>query len=167
MQSMETVYIYDIKSKKWLKQETTAGGRGPEPRVHFCAVVASSQDKSSHNIYVTHEVGIDATTAETIHVLSIPSFQWVTVPNPLVTFGTNCHRLGERYMVAFGRIMTFDLDAEPRCMQATDKGQVNIFDLSELVWTRKLDNHPDELPYEVPEQVFKVIGGGYLSRNFA
>ena len=46
---MSTISFYDIADKVWYEQPTN--GVGPGQLTQGCAVLASAQDMSSHNIY--------------------------------------------------------------------------------------------------------------------
>ena len=87
---LDSVFIFDIESRTWMKQavsglggnmdqddtlpaETPSGGI-PRTRVSCCAVVGSAQDKTSHNI--VYMGGTNETTSlPDIWVLSLPA--WV------------------------------------------------------------------------------------------
>ncbi|KAI9840369.1 MAG: hypothetical protein M1837_001670 [Sclerophora amabilis] len=154
---METVSIYDITSKEWYTQETS--GDTPPQLARFCSVVASAEDKSSHNIYIYggHD-GYDefAPPSDDVYILSIPSFIWIKAVNGTSAHGRRSHKCAKVYpdqmLVVGGAPQTVD---EFICL---DGGMVQIFNLNTLQWQDKYD--PEEWSeYKVPKIVTDKIGG--------
>lgn len=76
-QSMEEVFLYDVLSSKWHKQNAT--GQIPQMRRRFCAGATWALDQSSYNIYIYGGAGMEPDTSgfDDVYILTIPSFQWI------------------------------------------------------------------------------------------
>ncbi|RPA86379.1 hypothetical protein BJ508DRAFT_411527 [Ascobolus immersus RN42] len=150
----KTVQVYDVASKTWYNQETSAeGGFFPPTRMFHCAVGVSSEDKSVHNIYIYGGYNAELGQLDDVWVLSLPAFHWVKVgtsPDPRERM--TCQLAGNgKYLVRFGGTSKDDNMAE--C--DNDKG-AQLLDLSTLKWGY---DFKEEGGYEVPEKVYSIIGG--------
>ncbi|KAF8456848.1 hypothetical protein BDZ91DRAFT_744880 [Kalaharituber pfeilii] len=158
LRSLESVFVYDIGTHTWFTQPTTAEGNSfPVPRAEACAVVASASDGSSHNLYLYGGYDGDKRIVGDIYILSLPSFHWVKgdkgVENPKV--GHACAKVHDKYMVVHRGINHSPTSFCDRY------GGIELFDLSTLEWTTKLNvqSESEKGRYEVPEGLYKVIGG--------
>ena len=155
---MERVHVFDIASSRWYEQETTAEEDiFPRKREEFCAVVASAEDGSSHNIYIyagwDFSVNSDWDTLTTdVYVLSLPSFHWIPVSRGLQPRTKNkCAKVQQHYLISYRG----ELQPDAPC----DKNQgLQIFDISTLDWTESF-TVSGESKYTVPEKVYSIIGG--------
>lgn len=68
---MNEIWVYDIESSTWMKQETT--GALPGPGGNSCTVLVPAPDLSSYQIYVFSGSFLD------MYVLSIPLFSWTKI----------------------------------------------------------------------------------------
>ena len=164
---MEKVHVFDIATKTWFVQSTTAQlGFYPAGRVTFCSVVASAEDNSSHNIYIYGGYAPlgDGSGKEEVFILTLPAFHWVSVYPSLKeksnggirkNFSHQCQKVHEKYMVAYR-----GYNIHGRC--DTDKGLkkfqgMAIYDMSSLTWTTKVELENQK--YMVPQVLFDIIGG--------
>lgn len=153
---MQTVHVFDIATKTWFAQSTTARqGFYPSGRFRFCSVVASAVDNSSHNIYIFG--GWDQADAllSGVFILTLPAFQWVQVysesPDDLQrTTSHKCVKIYEKHMVSYrGYSGTCDGKIKSQGMM--------IFDMSSLTWTTKVELENQK--YLVPKVLYDIIGG--------
>lgn len=155
---MTTVSVYDIANQTWYEQPTS--GDAPPQLTQGCAVVASAQDGSSHNIYRYGGFdGLDATEAfnDDVYVLSVPSFIWTKVHSGNTTHGRAGHVCAKPYpdqMFVVGGYTSLT-SITPSCLE---DGIVQIFNLSSATWIN--DYNPKTWSnYTVPDAVLKAIGG--------
>ncbi|KAF3937968.1 hypothetical protein ABW19_dt0204040 [Dactylella cylindrospora] len=153
---LRTVEVYDINAKEWYLQNTT-GQIPPTGIAQHCAVVASAKDGSSHQIYVYGGYQGQAPVSpipyyDDVYVLSIPAFEWIKVyngTNSLARKGHKCVKpLPDQMFIIGGRPIN-----ENNCID-----MVRVFNLNKLEFEDKYDPASYE-EYEVPEQIFNVIGG--------
>lgn len=176
---MDTVYVYDIATDKGFLQPTT--GVSPSSRLWTCAVVASADDKSSHqvhvhtHIYITSAGDIKLTKLPQIHlygghrpedsdfepiidnyyILSIPQFVWTRAPSiPKPRTLARCGLLGTHRMVITGGARQPGVDCSTL---------IKILDLST---GQVINTFGDNANYTVPNYVVSDIGGGYVSHPF-
>ncbi len=96
---MSTVSVYDSANKLWYEQPTS-GSPSPPQLAQGCAVVASAQDGSSHNIYWYGGFdGLHLTEpfSDDVWILSIPSFMWMKVYSGNSTHARAGHRCFKPY----------------------------------------------------------------------
>ena len=166
---MTLIEVYDLQLDDWLRpQPATAADEPkgiPEPRVKPCSVIARAKDGSSYNIYMfggwTPKVdGNDTRGYNDIWVLSIPSFKWFLVNTgspasfvPPKYEGMTCYIVGggSKMLVYGGR-------TRPNFEGACDKIAIHVFDMTTLMWEEAYDPIGGE--YQVPKQIYDVIGGG-------
>ncbi|KAI9799472.1 MAG: hypothetical protein M1833_003994 [Piccolia ochrophora] len=154
---MKTVSVYDIRSKKWYKQETS--GDTPPQLTRFCSVVATAEDSSSHNIYIYGGYdGLDELNppSDDVYILSLPSFTWVKAKEGTKEHGRREHRCTRVYpdqmLVVGGQALQLD---DFTCL---DGGLIQIFNLNTLEWQEEYDPSVWE-EYKVPDVVTAKIGG--------
>ena len=159
------VHVFDIAAKVWFAQSTTTQWVGgyPTGRTVFCSVVASAEDNSSHNIYIYG--GWDGSSSfyqeNDVWILTLPAFEWVLAYNKALsdfrrTAGHRCHKVHGKHMVAYrgnNYNNTCDSDKEVGKYQG-----MAIYDMSSLEWTTKVELENPR--YLVPENLYKIIGGG-------
>ena len=120
--------------------------------MQFCAVVASAEDGSSHNIYIYAGLDHD-NNAKNVYVLSLPSFHWIPVIGVLQRrVGHKCARVQERYLVSYRGEET------PPDLQWDRNQGLEIFDISTSQWMESF-TVSGESKYTVPEKVYRIIGG--------
>ena len=165
---MKNVLVFDIATETWFSQSTTTtttDNSYPGGRVRFCAVVASAEDNSSHNIYIYGGMDGSSKNMADIWVLTLPEFRWIPVyPSTDEeyyssfgwTSGHRCHKVHEKHMVAYrGQNQNFTCDNDKR----VEKFQgMTIYDMSALKWTTKVEVGNQR--YLVPEELYNIIGGG-------
>ena len=142
----------------------------PDPRFAFCTALKSASDGSSHQIYVMggleagplgHATG--GSTVGSIWVLSIPSFEWVRLPDTSKTPGMDpkarvspkCQAIGEHYIFYYGGQSTRSYSSTITCDKKANAAF--LFDVNILTWTNEFT--PNEGTYEIPSQVVDLIGG--------
>jgi hypothetical protein len=151
---MSNVWIYDIASKIWYEQPTSGA---PGALTQGCAVVASAQDMSSHNIYwYGGYSGIDSASGfnDDVWVLSVPSFMWMKVNS-----GTGSGRAGHKcvkpypdQMLVIGGYAPL-IGSTPSCLDI-----ITVFNLSSAEWIDSYD--PSKWSnYTVPTMIYQMIGG--------
>jgi len=151
--SMKQVNVYDISTKIWFTQPTTAvNGTFPEDRTEGCIVAGAARDGSSMNIYLYG--GKNATSDPFISlgevwVLSMPTFQWIRSgkEEAVTRVGHTCHVVNERYLVSYRGNGPTPCDKN---------GGLQAYDMNNMQWTTKMVSGTG---YEVPETVYQVIGG--------
>ncbi|CAG8982192.1 hypothetical protein HYALB_00003628 [Hymenoscyphus albidus] len=83
LQSLDTILIYDIQSKKFYEQEAS---NPPATRAQFCSVGAGTADNSSYEIFIYGgQFGgggdipqfNDKEDLKSVHILTIPAFTWI------------------------------------------------------------------------------------------
>lgn len=152
---METVSVYDVKSKSWYLQNTT--GEIPPQLTQFCSVLASSSDGSSHNIYIYggyDGLEINSNPSDDVYILSVPSFKWIKAYNGSSTHSRSGHRCVKVYpdqMLALGGQHV----AGSNCLE---DGVVVNFNLNKLEFQDSYDPTKWE-DYKVPQLVIFQIGG--------
>lgn len=151
---MSQVSVYDVATGAWYVQPTS--GEQPPQTAQACAVVASSQDNSVHNIYlyggydgVGQGVGYDD-----VWILSVPSFTWIKGydgKSTRATHGRFAHLCAKPYpdqMIVVGG--TTD------CNAAISGAFADVFNLTTLSWTGAYDPATWS-NYTVPTQVSNAI----------
>jgi hypothetical protein len=154
---MSTVAVYDVANQVWYEQETSGP---PGQLTQGCAVVASAQDGSSHNIYWYG--GFDglhpaATFSDDVWVLSVPSFMWMKVKSGTPSHGRAGHKCVKPYpdqMFVIGGYPSLG-GADFSCLEGNI---IQVFNLSSLDW---LDNYDPSVwsNYSVPSMIYDMIGG--------
>ena len=161
---MHIVHVFDIATKAWFAQPTTAqDGFYPSTRNSFCSVVGSAEDNSSHNIYIYAGWGFDDVEGviNDIYILTLPAFHWVKVypidksdTNSRYTSDHECQKLYEKHMVVYGGITDKTCDNA----EGSKKFQrMMIYDMSSLKWTTTVELENQK--YLVPEVLYKILGG--------
>ncbi|KAM0328248.1 hypothetical protein ACHAQA_005657 [Verticillium albo-atrum] len=162
---MRVIDVYDIANATWYRQPSegapTASARG-------CAVLASAQDYSSHNIYYYGGYpGVDPTKdfSDEVWVLSLPSFTWTRVTetrpdsaqtgNSFARAGHKCFKPYSDQMMTFGGITPLT-GQSLACLRGDSI--IQVYNLSSAEWMDAYD--PQEYSdYIVPSAVLSVIGG--------
>ena len=149
---MERVHVFDIASSRWYEQETTAEKDiFPSKRQEFCAVVASAEDGSSHNIYI-YAGWNEQVLAQDVYVLSLPSFHWIRVSGGLQPrIDHKCAKVQEHYLISYR-------GGVPEGTPCDTNQGLQIFDISTLEWTESF-TVSGESKYTVPKKVYSIIGG--------
>ena len=165
---MSLIQVYDIDSQQWF--EVTATGDIPRTRSSFCSGLSSALDDSSFQMTVYGGYNGDFGGAQgdgvidDVYVLTMPAFQWIQVSNgtssPVNAINSRrhlCHAYQDRQMIVLGGDFT---DASENVVAGCnpDYPAIRLLDLSTYDWQTQypLSNST----YEVPAQVYKVIGGG-------
>ena len=155
-----TVHVWDIATKTWFAQSTTIdrGLYPPNETISHCSIVASAEDNSSHNIYLsiveTGNLGRDFK----VYILTLPAFRWVLVyeslQNDWSIGGGGCLKVHEKHKVIYRGF------APDICDNDKDSGKFQgmwIYDMSSLTWTTKVELKNQK--YLVPEVLHTIIGG--------
>ena len=155
---MSTVAVYDIATGVWYEQDTWGGG--PGQTTLGCAVVASAEDGSSHNIYWyggfdgLHQAGA---YSDDVWVLSVPSFMWMKVKSGTPSHGRAGHKCVKPYpdqMFVIGGYPSLAGES----LSCLEGGVIQIFNLNTLEWVETYD--PSVWSnYSVPEMIYNMIGG--------
>lgn len=101
----DTIPVFDPSTKTWYNQTST--GNKPAGRVSACAAGIASTN-NTYEIFVYNgndgNLGTDAVPFDTISVLTLPAFQWLTVPyNPQKPrHGHTCHAVGGSQILVVG-----------------------------------------------------------------
>ncbi|KAJ5542070.1 hypothetical protein N7461_008073 [Penicillium sp. DV-2018c] len=153
---METVSVFDVKSKKWYLQKTT--GDIPPQLTEFCSVLASAEDGSSHNIYIYggyDGLKYNSNPSDDVYILSLPSFKWVRAYNGTNTHSRSGHRCIKVYPDQMLAVGGQHVDST-RCLEG---GIIVNFNLNTLEFEDEYDPKT-WAEYKVPEVVTAEIGGG-------
>lgn len=154
---MLTVSVYDVAGQVWYEQNTTGA---PGAFTQGCAVVASAQDESSHNIY--YYGGFDGLNPrgpfnDDVWVLSVPSFIWMKVKSGNSSHARAGHKCVKPYpdqMFVIGGYNAL-VGSDFQCVAG---GVVQIFNLSSNTWLTSYDPNIWS-DYEIPSMIYAVIGG--------
>jgi Kelch motif len=155
---MTTVAVYDIANQVWYEQATS--GTPPGQLTLGCAVVASAQDGSSHNIYWYG--GFDGLKpanpySDDVWVLSVPSFMWMKVKSGTPSHGRAGHKCVKPYpdqMFVIGGYPSLAGNSF-NCLEGNI---IQVFNLSSLQWIEKYDPNVWS-NYTVPAMIYDMIGG--------
>ena len=168
---MKIVHVWDITTKTWFAQSTTAeAGLYPYDDdetftydmidiagTGYCSVVASAEDNSSHNIYLyifSWDIG-----RSRLFILTLPAFHWVSVYEaPEYDYqspeGGQCRKVHEKHMVVYRGKSRNGCDYEKNSKRFQGMA---IYDMSSLTWTTKVELKNPK--YLVPEVLHAIIGG--------
>ncbi|TVY36673.1 Kelch repeat-containing protein, partial [Lachnellula subtilissima] len=155
---MSTVSVYDIAKQSWYEQATTGS---PGQLTQGCAVLASAQDGTSHNIYWYggfDGININGNFSDDVWILSIPSFMWMKVNSGVSTHARAGHRCIKPYpdqMFVIGGYASLPDDSPPTCV---DGNLIQIFNLSSIEWITSY-NPKIWSNYTVPSMISAMIGG--------
>ena len=161
------MHVWDIATKTWFAQSTTVetGLYPSSDTAAYCSVVASAEDKSSHNIYLY--IGGPDTTVLGVFILTLPAFHWVPVyPSASINktdadyhyvVGHQCRKVHEKYMV----VVRGYYDKGDQCGGDNPESMrfqgMTIFDMSSLTWTTRVEL--EDPKYLVPQALYDIIGG--------
>lgn len=169
---LATIPVYDIASSTWYLQETY-GTPPPHPLSEFCSVVASTDDGSTHNIYIyggTSGYGLPDPTNfyDDVYVLSLPTFTWIPVaPQQFDSTSTvrkaraghKCVKPWPDTMLVIGGTGSQE-GFSTNCLPGEQgAGIFRGFNLNTLEWEEEysLEGHAEF--YQVPQKIFAEIGG--------
>lgn len=161
------IYVYDIASHTWFVQE--ASGTAPSYINTECDVVSASPDGDAFHVTMYGGWSLQyGRSTEDVYVLSIPSFTWIDVSaaaqssnNEALnsTIGRDsmtCQLYKDAQMIVLGgdiRSGAYSL-TKGACSQVFEP--IRVLDLSTYTWESSLNLNKT---YEVPEAIYKVIGG--------
>lgn len=162
-----TVHVYDPAKQQWFNQTTT--GDAPAARFRFCTAGVNSTN-GTYEIFVyagfAGQLGTDAIQYDTINILTLPAFHWISVPydpqNP--RHQVTCNAVGGSQIVTVGGIdsnpkittgtddkvseSTFDSTADPFAQGLA------IFDMTALAWA---DSYTANAPLYVQSDVIQAF----------
>ena len=105
---------------------------------------------------------------EQVYVLSIPSFQWISISDQgnqealshqedIGRMGHTCNLYGDRQMIVLGGNITSG--PNPINIQScnTSWPALRVLDTTTFVWQTQFNPTPSD--YAVPDQVYSIIGG--------
>lgn len=161
--------MYDIASHTWWMQE--ASGDSPSNTDMFCAAVAESPDGTAFHITTYGGWSLsEGRSYEDVHVLSIPSFQWIDATDLSnktnleqqvnSTIGRDsmsgaCQLYGSEMIVLGGQIRSDTSSLiDGACSDVFEP--VRVLDLSTYEWKTSLNTSST---YEVPAVIYNAIGG--------
>ncbi|KAJ6262368.1 hypothetical protein Dda_3176 [Drechslerella dactyloides] len=154
---LSRVEVYDMNANQWYIQNTT-GDAPTTGLAQFCAIVATSQDGNSHQIYIYGGYpgnGRDTPLPvyDSVYVLSIPAFHWIKITDGSKNLGRQGHRcvkpLPDKMFIVGGATGSVS-----RCVDI-----IKVFNLNTLQFSTEYDPAVYE-DYKVPSAVRDVIGGG-------
>ena len=104
---------------------------------------------------------------EQVYVLSIPSFQWISISDQgkqeallqedIGRFGHTCNLYGDRQMIVLGGNLTSGEKAINTESCNTSWPVLRVLDTTTFIWQTQLNPTPSN--YAVPDQVYSIIGG--------
>ena len=105
---------------------------------------------------------------EEVYVLSIPSFQWISIYDQgnqeallglkdVGRMGHTCHLYGDRQMIVLGGNITSGANPINIELCNTSWPALRVLDNTTFVWQTQFN--PTPVDYAVPEQVYSIIGG--------
>jgi Kelch motif len=155
---MMSVPVYDIASKTWYLQNTTAHEDYPSQLTAFCSVLAIANDSSSFQIYIYggyNGVNSDDPPNDDVWILTLPSFTWIRAFTGSPGHGRSWHFCALPYPNLMFVIGGINLDG---CVEG---GIIQVFNLN----TNEFQDYYDpvltesEYEYKVSSKVYNVIGG--------
>lgn len=157
---MDNITVFDVgaylrndSEQLWYSQNAT--GDIPEPRAHFCTVMASAADGSSHNIYLKSGQGSSNVIFDDLYILSIPSFTWTKVFNGTSPrFGHTCHKVGDQMLNVGGKEYVDPAQQMPCDWKMAGFG---ILNMSSLQWGIVFRSEEEFGTYVVPSKVQERI----------
>ena len=101
----DNIAVFDPVAQKWYNQSTT--GNRPDDRFQHCvAGIASTGQTYEIFVYAgwRGNLGSNAIPFDTIHILTLPAFHWISVPyNPAnPKYGHTCHAVGGSQILVVG-----------------------------------------------------------------
>ncbi|KAK6544630.1 hypothetical protein TWF694_001319 [Orbilia ellipsospora] len=176
--SMTEIFIFDIDSQTWYSIEAT-GATGeddiPTPRLSFCSTVSAAPDDSSFQITIYGGFWLSAAAATNkVHVLILPTFQWLDVTPKDQTlgdgnYGRQSHRCAlwnDAQMIVLGGIIQ---GINSRNNTPVNTGTCNsthppllVLDTTTFEW---VDTFNPNKSYSQPKQIYDVIGGDWRGLN--
>ena len=141
----------------------------PRPRSESCSTISAAPDDSSFQITIYGGWNINIPLSyEDVYVLSIPSFQWISMSDQgnreahlpqgdVGRRGHTCNLYGDRQMFVLGG----QIESAGNIINAASCNSslpaLRVLDTTAFVWQTQLNPVPSD--YAVPEQVYGVIGG--------
>lgn len=170
MLDMSMISVYDIDSKSWYTVKATGGT--PGNRGSFCSGVSASPDNSSYQVTIFG--GWDPSSQsdrEDVWILTVPSFRWINVGIAHDDFEViaasnigrahhRCATYNDAQVIVVGgsaRYGTALPQNETSCK--SEVSAIRVLDTTTYSWKQTFD--PD-VKYQVPDIVWKVIGGEYV-----
>ena len=159
---MSAIQIYDIDSQQWF--QVSATGDIPVQRSDFCSSLGSAADDSSFQMTIyggANDQGIGV--LDDVYVLTMPAFRWIQITSQRLP-GVNitrsrrhlCSTYHDRQMLALGGD-SVDAQQNPVGGCQSQYPPLKLLDTSTYTWqtTFPIANST----YEVPSQVYNIIGG--------
>ncbi|KAK0703926.1 hypothetical protein B0T26DRAFT_744582 [Lasiosphaeria miniovina] len=164
-QPLDEVFLYDIAGARWYAQATS--GHTPTARRRFCGGATWAQDQSSYNIYIYGGAGFPPNTTgyDDIHILTIPSFQWIrgadsaggNTSKPFPKSMMTCNVVNGGQMLVVGGAFADTNATAGMCDDAEDAGGQHNVALGESdVWAAY---QPALTTYAVPPDIRAAVGG--------
>ena len=105
---------------------------------------------------------------EEVYVLSIPSFQWISISDhgnqeafllqeDVGRMGHTCNLYGERQMVVLGGQLKSGSKVINDASCNTSWPALRVLDITTFTWQTQLNTTSSD--YAVPDQVYSIIGG--------
>ncbi|KAH8173161.1 kelch motif domain-containing protein [Sarocladium implicatum] len=145
----ETVHFMTAATKEWFSQKAT--GAIPEPRYDFCAVGVESYGSYPYEgpmldifIFGGYNAKLE-TDFSSVHVLSIPSFQWHTASQAV---GDNrqrsqhaCAVIGGNQMMTWGGRRMVEAESDADAWESKDPFPqgIGLYDLNSFSWDDEYD----------------------------
>lgn len=166
--SMETIWIYDIKTSKWHQQITT--GEIPVGRRQSCFFMVPAPDLSSFQIYTFSGTTFTQTQQEPVtildlYVLTVPGFIWTKIsltdagyPDtyPMNTHQCSPHRDGRQIFIVPGS-MNANRNTTNFAFLCNSGTGIKVFDT--LEWKFRSNFDPTLTTPGVPKPIINLIGG--------
>lgn len=149
---MQDVWVYDIYSDTWAKQNATAGVAAdsiPAARSTFCAVPAIASGSSSAQIVFYGGLNSNGVGLDDLWMLSLPDFNYyLYAGGTLLTAKSNasCAMMGPYYMLIGG--YQIDSNSNPTCLWDSPS-PLAFYDIVNNDWSDYVPN----LSYSVPIKV--------------
>ncbi|KAF3926541.1 hypothetical protein AA313_de0200729 [Arthrobotrys entomopaga] len=175
---MNDIFVFDIDSQTWFRVEATGATSEddiPAPRLSFCSTVSAAPDDSSFQITIYGGYWLSAAAATNkVHVLILPTFQWLDVTPSDQTlgdgnYGRQSHRCAiwnDAQMIVLGGIIQGD---NSRNNTPVNTGTCNsthppllVLDTTTFQW---VDSFNPNKSYSQPKQIYDVIGGDWRGLN--
>lgn len=172
MRSMENIAVYDIDSSAWYSVVATGTPDIPNGRAEFCLAVSRAPDDSSFQVTMYGGTLENSTYYDDVWVLSIPSFQWISVTDTNNTErmsngpragrkGHTCTIWDDSQIIVLGGMYASNAATQiqgdgNRSVCDTAYSPIRLLETSTYTW--KNEYEPNNV-YSVPSVISQIIGG--------
>ncbi|KAJ6259317.1 hypothetical protein Dda_6217 [Drechslerella dactyloides] len=177
--SMTEIFVFDIDSQTWYNV-TASGGTGPKDipdgRLNFCAGVSTAPDDTSIQITIYGGYKLsNAAPTNKVHVLVLPTFQWLDVTPADQTLGDGggygrqtprCLMWNDAQMIILGGIVQGNHISNHTVVNTKSCNATHppilVLDTTTFEWK---DQFNPNRSYSQPIPVYGLLGGDWRGYN--